>query len=211
MKKSIFTAVFVLLIVLNSVLVAAKPLGETITGILASVFEIAEYTFGMKFLPDAATNVKVEIITRLSVFLIVLILMVELVEWLGMSPRSAKTIGTALALMSSFAIGAGTLRNIAAVWGGTFAFILYLIPILILGIVLFAIPSNTKTQIIMKIIILFVIISIADSQSEVLETSQTPNRRSLEGSVIPELTGRVVAVPVYYYPPDYQPNSQRGR
>ncbi len=210
MRRSILASLLLFLIVLSSTLAAAKPLGETITGILASVFEIAEYTFGMKFLPDTAANVKVEIITRLSVFLIVLILMVELLEWLGMSPKSAKTIGVALALMSSFAIGAQTLRNIAAVWGGTFAFFLYLIPILILGIVLFAIPSNTKTQIIIKIIILFVIISIAYSQSEVLKTSTT-SRQSLEGSVIPELAGRVVAVPIYYYPPDYQPNPQRGR
>ena len=206
-----YGSIILLLFMLSATLVSAQATStmvEKVTGVIDKIVEVVNYLFGFGF-SDRAANLKVEVMTRLSVFLIVLVLVMELCERiLSLSPRASRAIAVSLSLITSFSITGDILRAISASWGGLVAFTLLIIPILALGALVVLIPSTTRPHILFKMFLVVVIIWLATSQAELVAG---PIPQEPENPFENAVTNFVVyPIPYDYYPPNrYSPYGGR--
>lgn len=160
-KALVFLIITLLIILLAATAFAAepKPLSQTIKDVFEAIMKIIYYIFSLEFLGFGEAQ-QVSAFIRLCLWLFTFVLFYELLKKSVMksSPKPALIIAITLAFLATFSMTPETLLTIGGIFGFFIAFLLIIIPILIVASVTYILPSNNRYALFVKIICILVAI-----------------------------------------------------
>ena len=157
-------AVIVLCMIIIATAVFAaeqRPFSETLKDVFDAIMKIIYYIFSLEFLGFGAAE-QVSAFIRLCLWLFTFVLFYELLKNSVMrrSPRPALIIALSMAFIATFSMTPATLLTIGGIFGFFIAFLLIIIPILLVALPVYLLPSNQRWALTIKIICILVAIWI---------------------------------------------------
>lgn len=158
LKKALF---FLILLILTAAVFAAepKPLSETLKNVFDAVMNIIYYIFSLEFLGFGAAE-QVAAFIRLCLWLFTFVLFYELLKGINIKPRPSLVIAISMAFLATFTMTPETLLTLGGIFGFVTAFFLIIIPILLVAVPIYLLPSNNRYALFVKIICILVAIWI---------------------------------------------------
>ena len=161
MRLKILALLLIIFLAGGVLAVEQKPLSETLKDVFDAIMKMIYYIFSLEFLGFGEPQ-QVAAFIRLCLWLFTFVLFYALLKGTLMSahPKPALIIALSMAFLATFSMTPETLLTIGGIFGFFVAFMLIIVPILLVAAPVYLLPSNRRGALAIKIICILVAIWI---------------------------------------------------